>query len=208
MNSTLITEQSAAAPPPPQPSTSPAPVAPSPAPRRQPTWQRIILLIVLGYEVLGCLSGGGLLVAAPDGHLMDMRVEGLGGFFPDFFVPGLLLIGLGVLNIAAFVAVWRRTRTDWLFSGLALGGLTVWFLVEIAVVGLHWLQAMWGLPVLLGVVMALPLILPVRRDGRSSRAPQCWPTTSSRSRSPGAASSWSSSAAEAVSQAAQSNSSG
>jgi membrane protease YdiL (CAAX protease family) len=140
-------------------------MSPSPAPRRQPTWQRILLLIVLGYEVLGCLSGGGLLVAAPDGHLMDMQVEGMGGFFPDFFVPGLLLIGLGILNIAAFVAVWRRTRTDWLFSGLALGGLTVWFLVEIAVVGLHWLQAMWGLPVLLGVVMALPLIRS-RAEGR------------------------------------------
>lgn len=165
MNSTLVTERSAAAPPSPQRSTSPTPVSASPTPRRQAAWQRIILLIVLGYEILGCLSGGFLLVAAPDGHLMDMRVDAMGGFFPDFFVPGLLLIGLGLLNIAAFVAVWRRTQTDWLLSGLALGGLTVWFLVEIAVVGLHWLQAMWGLPVLLGVVMALPLI-PSRAVGR------------------------------------------
>src|SRR5215207_312670 len=165
MSPTLISEPPAAAAPTPQPSASPAPVRHSPT-LRQPTWQRIILLIVLGYEVLGCLSGGALLVAAPDGRLMDMDVEGMGGFFPDFFVPGLLLIALGIVNLAAFIAVWRRTRTDWLFSGLALGGLIVWFLVEIAVVGTHWLQAMWGLPVLLGVVMALPLI-PSRAEGRS-----------------------------------------
>src|SRR5215207_8593053 len=68
MSSTLTTQRPASAPASLQPSTSPAPVAPSQAPRRQPTWQRIILLIVLGFEVLGCLSGGALLVAAPDGH--------------------------------------------------------------------------------------------------------------------------------------------
>lgn len=157
--STLITEASAEEPPTPQPSNPPGF-------RRQPTWRRIILLIVLGYEIMGCLSGGGLPVAAPDGHLMDMQVEGLHGFFPDFLIPGLLLLGLGILNIAALIAVWRRSRTDWLFSGLALGGLTVWFLVEIAVVGVHWLQAMWGLPVLLGLLLALPLV-PPRAEGWS-----------------------------------------
>jgi hypothetical protein len=35
---------------------------------RQPIWQRIILLTVLGYEGLGALAGGSLLVAAPDGN--------------------------------------------------------------------------------------------------------------------------------------------
>ena len=34
--------------------------------QRQRTWQRVILLIVLGYEGLGGLAGGGLLVAKPD----------------------------------------------------------------------------------------------------------------------------------------------
>ncbi len=130
---------------------------------RQPTWQRVILLCVLGYEGAGCLSGGGLLVAAPDGRLMDMRVEIMHGFFPDFLVPGLILIGFGILTTAAFVAVLRRTRYDWLLAGLALGGLAVWFLVEIAVLReLHWLHAMWGLPVLAGGLAALPLV-PSRR---------------------------------------------
>lgn len=154
MSSTLSTERSSA-----------APVRSSRPSRQQPVWPRMILLVVLGYEVLGCLSGGGLLVAAPDGHLMEMPVEIMGGFFPNFLVPGLLLIGLGLLNAAAFAAVWRRARADWLLAGLALGGPIVWFLVEIAVVGVHWLQAMWGLPVLVGVVMALPLS-PARADAQ------------------------------------------
>jgi membrane protease YdiL (CAAX protease family) len=126
---------------------------------RQPTWQRVIVLTVLGYEAAGGLSGGALLAAAPDGRLMDMPVDMMHGFFRDFFVPGLILVAMGILNAAAFAAVWRRTRTDWLLAGLALGGFTVWFMVEIAVLqSVHWLHAMWGLPVLVGGVMALPLI--------------------------------------------------
>jgi hypothetical protein len=57
-------------------------------------------------------------------------------------------------------AVGESNPADWLLAGLALGGFTVWFLVEIAVLGqVLWIHAMWGLPVLLGFVMALPLIL-------------------------------------------------
>ena len=133
---------------------------------RQPTWQRVILLLILGYEAIGALLGGGLLVAAPDGRLMDMPVQALHGFFPDFFIPGLILLGFGFLNSAAFIAVLRRSRTAWLFAGMALVGLIVWFLVEILVLReLHWLHAMWGLPVVLGAVMALPLI-PSRTEGQ------------------------------------------
>ena len=133
---------------------------------RQPTWQRVTLLTVLGYEGLGALLGGVLLVAAPDGRLMEMPVDMMHGFSPDFLIPGLILFGLGVLNTAAFIAVWRGTQNDWLLAGLALGGLAIWFLVEIAVLqGVHWLHAMWGLPVLLGGVTVLPL-LPSRTEMR------------------------------------------
>jgi len=130
---------------------------------RQPTWQRITLLCVLGYEAAGALSGGILLAAAPDGRLMDMPVRIMHGFFRDFLVPGLILIGLGLLNTAAFVAVFRRSRSDWLLAGLGLGGLAVWFTAEIVILReLHWLHAMWGLPVLAGGLVALPRV-PRRR---------------------------------------------
>lgn len=125
----------------------------------QPLWQRITLLSVLGYEGLGCLAGGSLLIAAPDGRYMDMPVGIMHGAFPDFFIPGVLLLGLGILNTFAFFTVLRRTGSDWFMAGLALGGLYIWFVVEIIILQeLHWLHLMWGLPVLLGWVAAIPLI--------------------------------------------------
>ena len=127
----------------------------------QPRWQRIILLSVLGYEAAGALSGGGLLVAAPGGRLMDMPVHIMHGVFRDFLIPGLILLGLGILNAAAFVTVFRRSHADWVVAGLGLGGLAVWFGVEIAVLReLHWLHVMWGLPVIVGALMVLPLVPP------------------------------------------------
>ena len=88
-----------------------------------------------------------------------MPVNIMHGVFRDFLIPGLILIGLGILNTTAFVAVLRRTRTDWLAAGLGLGGLTVWFIVEIAILRqLDWAQAMWGLPVLAGCLVAVPLL--------------------------------------------------
>jgi hypothetical protein len=126
---------------------------------RQSAWQRITLLIILGYEGAGALAGGGLLVAAPDGRIMDMPVEIMHGVFCNFLIPGLILFALGILTTTAFIAVLRRTRIDWLLSGLALGGLAIWFIVEIAILQeFHWLHAMWGLPVILGWMVALPLI--------------------------------------------------
>ena len=123
-------------------------------------WQWIILLCVLGYEAAGCLLGGSLLVAAPDGRLMDMPVEILHGVFPHFLIPGIILFGLGILNAAALVAVLRRMPSDWFICGLALGGLFIWFVVEIIILQeLHWLHLMWGVPVLIGWVMSMPLII-------------------------------------------------
>jgi hypothetical protein len=126
---------------------------------RQPSWQRITLLIVLGYEGLGALAGGSLLVAAPDGRLMDMPVEIMHGVFNDFLIPGIILFGLGILNTAAFISVLRRSRIDWLLAGLGLGGLAIWFIVEIAILQeFHWLHAMWGFPVVAGCLLIIPLI--------------------------------------------------
>jgi len=130
----------------------------------QPKWEWIVLLSVLGYEAAGCLTGGALLVIAPDGRLMDMPVEIMHGVFRDFLIPGIILFGLGVLNTLAFVSVLRRTASDWFMAGLALGGLFIWFVVEIIILQeLHWLHLMWGLPVLLGWVVAIPLIV-LRHD--------------------------------------------
>jgi len=125
----------------------------------QPHWQRILLLIVLGYEGAGGLAGGMLLFIAPDGKLMDMPVDIMHGIFPDFLIPGLILFGLGILTTAAFVAVLFRARYGWLLSSLGLGGLVIWFITEIIILReLHWLHAMWGIPVVAGCLVAIPLV--------------------------------------------------
>lgn len=125
----------------------------------QPKWQRLTLLSVLCYEAVGCLLGGSLLVAAPDGGLMDMPVDIMHGAFRNFLIPGIILFGLGILNMAAFIAVLRRSHSSWVIAGLALGGLAIWFWVEIAILlELHWLHLMWGLPVIAGGLVAIPLI--------------------------------------------------
>lgn len=130
----------------------------------QPSWQRIVLLSIIGYEAAGCLLGGGLLIASPDGRYMDMPVALMQGVFDDFLISGIILFGLGILNTLAFITVLRRTSSDWLMAGLALGGLFIWFVVEIIILQeLHWLHAMWGLPVLLGWIVTIPLIV-LRHD--------------------------------------------
>jgi hypothetical protein len=128
----------------------------------QRRWQRIVLLVVLGYEGLGAIVGGNLLVARPDGHLMNIPVAVMHGTFRDFLIPGLILFGLGLLNIAAFLAVLRKIRAAFIAAGLATVGMAIWFLVEILIVReVVWLHAMWGLPVVLGLLVAVPLV-PIR----------------------------------------------
>jgi hypothetical protein len=125
----------------------------------QPFWSRVVLLFVLGYEAAGSMLGGVLLVASPDGKFMDMPVGIMHGAFKDFLVPGIILLGLGLLNAFAFALVLKKTKSDWFLAGLALGGMLIWFIVEIIILReLHWLHLMWGMPVLWGWVMVIPLI--------------------------------------------------
>jgi hypothetical protein len=90
---------------------------------------------------------------------MDMPISMMAGVFADFLIPGIILLGLGLLNVWAFIAVLRRQSNDWLMAGLAMGGYLIWFIVEIIIIKeLVWLHLMWGLPVLLGWVATIPLI--------------------------------------------------
>lgn len=136
-------------------------------PHPQAKWQRVILLSVLGYEGLGSLAGGALLVATPDGSLMQMPVDIMHGAFKDFLIPGIILFWLGVINVVAFFSVLQRKGADWIWAVLATGGMTIWFLVEIVILReFHWLHAMWGLPVIAGVFTTVSLIRAKERKGR------------------------------------------
>jgi hypothetical protein len=101
---------------------------------------------------------------------MDMPVDMMHGVFVNFLIPGIILFGLGIINTVAFISVLRRSRTDWFMSGLALGGLLIWFVVEIIIIQeLHWLHLMWGSPVFLGFVVAIPLFVSNRRSAIAAK---------------------------------------
>jgi hypothetical protein len=137
---------------------------------RSGRWARRAVLTVLAFEALGAFIGGPLLVAAPDGHFMNIPVTDLRGLFPDFLIPGLILTALGALNAAAFFVLLRRMASAWLWVGLALGGFCIWFIVELAVCGAQsWAQAAWGVPVVFGLVAAWPLV--TERLHRAPRPP-------------------------------------
>jgi hypothetical protein len=122
------------------------------------TWNRRIILAILAFEAVGSFIGGPMLMAAPDGHLMKIPVADLHGAFPDFFVPGLLLTALGILNAVAFFALLKRCASAWLWVGASLGGFLTWFIVELAIVGAKsWAQAVWGIPVVIGLLALAPL---------------------------------------------------
>lgn len=133
---------------------------------RQALWQRTILLSILAYEGWGGITGGTLLTFAPDGHIMKMPVEMMNGVFPDFLIPGLILTAMGFLTTAAFFAVLFKKEIGRLLAFLSMGGFIIWFTTEISILGgLHWLHIMWGVPVLIGFLLVLP-ILPVFKKER------------------------------------------
>ncbi len=126
----------------------------------QPRWAHRALLGILAFEAAGAFIGGPALIAAPDGHLMQIPLQDLRGVFPDFLVPGLILTGLGLLNAVAFVVLLLKRPIAWLPVGLALFGFLIWFVVELSICGAKsWAQAAWAAPVPVGIVLALPLAL-------------------------------------------------
>ena len=132
-------------------------------------WQRIVVLFVLAYEALGGLAGGLLLIAAPDGRYMDLPVSLVRGYFDDFLIPGSILIAMGVVSAIAFRLVFRKKQNDWFWLCIALCGWYIWFLTEIIIIHeLHWLHIMWAVPVLIGIIAAMPLVAK-RNDSVSMR---------------------------------------
>lgn len=98
-------------------------------------WIVLALLAFLG--VRGTL-GGILFLLAPSGELVGESTASLAGTpFADYLVPGVVLFVLfGIAPLVVGVGLARRSRWAWQATLFLAIALTVWVLVEAAVIGL------------------------------------------------------------------------
>jgi len=123
---------------------------------------RIALVGSTAFLGLTAIAGGIALlteVIAPGLELLE------GSPFPDYLVPGLSLTGVGALGTVAAVLVGRRAAAGEVLCAMAGVGIVIYEVVEVAVIGPHFLQTLYGV---LGVaIVALAAITAGARRPRS-----------------------------------------
>lgn len=143
------------------------------APSRRPmlrsrTWTASLLMVALAFQGLSGVVGGLGLLYDPTGETLGLPMEWLAGSpFPDYTVPGLVLLAvLGAGPLAAAWGVW--TRRPWGRTGSVAVGLALvaWLGVEILVVGY---QAEPPLQLIYGVVAAVILVLSPAASARPAK---------------------------------------
>ena len=114
---------------------------------------RITAIILLAFNGIGALYGGGMLIYDPSGELLGLPLEILKHApFSDFLLPGLILfiiIGLGSI-VSCIVTIMKKRNYPFLiiFSGIAL---TIWIGIQMLMLqGVHWAHILYGL---IGVVL-------------------------------------------------------
>lgn len=120
---------------------------------------RMVLIGSTAFLGLTAIAGGIALLT----EVIDPGLEVLDGSpFEDYRVPGLSLTGLGVMSTAGSMLVWRRVAGAEVLCAMAGVGIVIYETVEVAVIGPHFLQALYAA---LGVgILALAAIPP--RGGR------------------------------------------
>jgi hypothetical protein len=124
-------------------------------------WALVGLLLV---QAVGGIAGGVALVAAPDGSVLKMSTSLLDGSpFPDYLVPGLvLLLVLGVLPLAAAVLLMVRPAIGWYAAFVVGCGLVIWLAVELTIIPFTVWHVAFGVVAVL--IIATSLAPSVRRS--------------------------------------------
>lgn len=86
---------------------------------------------------VGALGGGLALMIGPRGEIIPLSVSSLAGSpFATYFVPGAILFGvLGLGPLVAASLAWIRHPLAPFAAVMTGGGLLIWLIVEIAIVG-------------------------------------------------------------------------
>ena len=132
---------------------------------------RVARIVLVALEVLMGLAavGGGLDLALTNGQTIRMPVELLDGTpFSSYFIPGLVLLVVGIFNLVSAVAVLLRHRWGALAS-VVVGIMWIgWFVVQVAVVGfLNWQQPVYFVVGLLIIGLAALALIGEYRMGTS-----------------------------------------
>lgn len=126
--------------------------------------RRVALVASTAFLGLTAIAGGVALVA----EVIEPGLELLDGSpFSDYVVPGLSLTGVGVLSTVASALAWRRAGGGSVLAALAGAGIVIYEAVEVAVIGPHFLQALYAA---LGVGI-VALAGTTRRSGRPLTPP-------------------------------------
>ncbi len=144
----------------------------SPTLRSRP-FSTVFLLLLVGFQALSGLFGGGILVLDPTGGLLGMPLSVLDRTpFSDFLVPGLiLLLVLGIAPAGLTVALWIKPawraaawvehtfgeHWTWVGAGVVGVGLLIWLAVELWMVGYSSLLLVYSV---LGVLILIVALLP------------------------------------------------
>ena len=112
---------------------------------------------------LTAVAGGVALltgVIEPGLELLD------GSPFDDYVVPGLSLTGVGMLSAVASALGWRRAAGAAALAAIAGAGIVIYEAVEVAVIGPHFLQAIYA-----ALGLGIVALAATTRRGGSPHAP-------------------------------------
>ena len=116
---------------------------------------------------IGGLIGGVGLVSSPDGSGFGMPAAWLQGrLFENYLIPGLILFTvLGIFPLTVAVGLWRSRAWAWWASLAVGGGLVIWIVTEIVIIGYRGTigVAAWLVFGLLGVLILVLALAPATR---------------------------------------------
>ena len=124
------------------------------------------LLVLTALQAVGAIGGGVGLVHDPVKNI-GLSLDLLKGTpFKDYLIPGLiLLIVVGLFSLLVFVGLLLRSKAAWWLSLASGGGLVIWIIAEVALLG-YLPGAGIGLQIVFGLVGAAILVLALSRQTR------------------------------------------
>ena len=103
----------------------------------------IALEIIVGVLAVG---GGIALIASPQGLILGFDIAMLHGVFRSFLIPGLALVAMGVLHLAAAWLTYWRSLWDHVVSSAAGAALILWISIQVVLIGFtNWTQPVFFL---------------------------------------------------------------